>query len=146
MTEVNLQSPKNIKSAKQSKSKKPMCINNPPTRQNYNPEIQIATNNYEFDGVMPDELKGNLKSLAILGMSYPAGHKKKQLAINLHNSKYVNAYLSKYMCIDMISCLDDHSKFGIAYLMNFIDALMTTEAPNIAIINKQQDQDKQNLV
>ena len=145
MTEVNLQSPKNIKSAKQSKSKKAMCINNPPTRQ-LHPEIQIA-NNYEFDGVMPDELKGNLKSLAILGMSYPAGHKKKQLAINLHNSKYVNAYLSKYMCIDMISCLDDHSKFGIAYLMNFIDALMSsTEAPNVAIINKQQDQDKQNLV
>ena len=145
MTEVNLQSPKNIKSAKQSKSKKPMCINNPPTRQ-LHPEIQIATNNYEFEGVMPSELQGNLKSLAILGMSYPAGHKKKQLAINLHNSKYVNAYLSKYMCIDMISGLDDHSKFAITYGMNFIDALMTTETPNVAIINKQQDQDKQNLV
>ncbi len=146
MTEVNLNSPKNIKS-KPTKSKKAMCINNPPARQNYNPEIQIATNNYEFDGIMPDELKGNLKSLAILGMSYPAGHKKKQLAINLHNSKYVNAYLSKYMCIDMISCLDDHSKFAIAYGMNFIDALMSsTEVPNVAIINKQQDQDKQNLL
>ena len=144
MTEVNLQSPKNTKS-KPTKSKKAMCINNPPARQNYNPEIQIATNNYEFDGVMPDELKGNLKSLAILGMSYPAGHKKKQLAINLHNSKYVNAYLSKYMCIDIISGLDDHSKFGIAYLMNFIDALMSSEAPNIAIINKQQQNDEQKL-
>ncbi len=143
MTEVNLQSPKNTKS-KPIKSKKPMCINNPPTRQNYNPEIQIATN-YEFEGIMPDELKGNLKSLAILGMSYPAGHKKKQLAINLHNSKYVNAYLSKYMCIDIISGLDDHSKFAITYLMNFIDALMSSEAPNIAIINKQQQNDEQKL-
>ena len=143
MTEVNLQSPKNTKS-KPTKSKKAMCINNPPTRQ-LHPEIQIATNNYEFDGVMPDELKGNLKSLAILGMSYPAGHKKKQLAINLHNSKYVNAYLSKYMCIDMISCLDDHSKFAITYGMNFIDALMSSEVPNVAIINKQQQNDEQKL-
>jgi hypothetical protein len=143
MTEVNLNSPKNTKS-KPTKSKKAMCINNPPTRQ-LHPEIQIATNNYEFDGVMPDELKGNLKSLAILGMSYPAGHKKKQLAINLHNSKYVNAYLSKYMCIDMISCLDDHSKFAITYGMNFIDALMSSEVPNVAIINKQQQNDEQKL-
>jgi len=146
MTEVNLQSPKNTKS-KPTKSKKPMCINNPPTRQNYNPEIQIATNNYEFEGVMPNELQGNLKSLAILGMSFPAGNKKKALALNLHKSTYINAYLSKYMCFDIISGLDDHSKFGIAYLMNFIDAIMSsTEAPNVAIINKQQDQDKQNLV
>ena len=143
MTEVNLQSPKNTKS-KPTKSKKAMCINNPPTRQ-LHPEIQIATNNYEFDGVMPDELKCNLKSLAILGMSYPAGHKKKQLAINLHNSKYVNAYLAKYMCIDMISCLDDHSKFAITYGMNFIDALMSSEVPNVAIINKQQQNDEQKL-
>ena len=144
MTEVNLQSPKNTKS-KPTKSKKPMCINNPPTRQ-LHPEIQIATNNYEFEGIMPDELKGNLKSLAILGMSYPAGHKKKQLAINLHNSKYVNAYLSKYMCIDIISGLDDHSKFAITYGMNFIDAIMSsTEVPNIAIINKQQQNDEQKL-
>ena len=142
MTEVNLQSPKNTKS-KPTKSKKPMYINNPPTRQ-LQPEI--ATNNYEFENIMPNELQGNLKSLAILGMSFPAGNKKKALALNLHKSTYINAYLSKYMCFDIISGLDDHSKFGIAYLMNFIDALMTTEAPNIAIINKQQDQDKQNLV
>jgi hypothetical protein len=144
MTEVNLNSPKNTKS-KPTKSKKAMCINNPPTRQ-LHPEIQIATNNYEFEGVMPSELQGNLKSLAILGMSFPAGNKKKALALNLHKSTYVNAYLSKYMCFDIISGLDDHSKFAITYGMNFIDALMTTEAPNIAIINKQQDQEKQNVV
>ncbi len=50
------------------------------------------------------------------------------MCINLHQSTYTNGYLDRYLCIDMIKCLDDHSKFLCVYLFNFLDAYMS---PNI---------------
>jgi len=130
MTEIHFEPDTKTKSKpKISKSRKPMAINQPqprqPPQQYFEPEKQ---DNYVFNGVVPNELKGGLKNIAITGLSYPAGNKKTKLAINLHQSTFTNSYLDKYMCIDMIKCLDDHSKFLCVYLFNFLDAYMS---PNI---------------
>jgi len=129
MTEIHFEAEtKTSKTKAPSKSRKPMAINKPQpkqTQRDYEPEQQ---DNYVFHGVVPNELKGGLKSVAITGLSYPAGNKKTKLAINLHQSTYTNAYLDRYLCIDMIRGLDDHSKMACVYLFNFLDAYMS---PNI---------------
>ena len=88
------------------------------------------------------ELTGGLKNVVIYGLSYPCKNKKK-LAYNLHQSKYTNKYLDKYMSVDMISGLDDHTKFGMVYAMNFVDAFLTQiEQAPIENIQKSQDTQK----
>ena len=141
MTEVNFK--EDVK-PKIVKSKKPMTINSPVKQQQQHRIIETdENNNYNFQGEIPNELTGGLKNIIIYGLSYPCKNKKK-LAYNLHQSKYTNKYLDKYMSIDMISGLDDHTKFGMVYAMNFVDAFLTPpeQAP---IQNIQKSDDTQKL-
>ena len=94
MTEVNFKEgdvkPKIVK-----KSNKPIAINSPVKQQHRIIETD-ENNNYNFQGEIPNELTGGLKNIIIYGLSYPCKNKKK-LAYNLHQSKYTNKYLDKYM-------------------------------------------------
>ena len=141
MTEVNFKEDVKIKIVK--KSNKPMTINSPVKKQQHRIIETDENNNYNFQGEIPNELTGGLKNIIIYGLSYPCKNKKK-LAYNLHQSKYINKYLDKYMSIDMISGLDDHTKFGMVYAMNFVDAFLTPpeQAP---IQNIQKSDDTQKL-
>ena len=140
MTEVNF---KEDEKPKIVKSKKPMTINSPVKKQQHRIIETDENNNYNFQGEIPNELTGGLKNIIIYGLSFPCKNKKK-LAYNLHQSKYTNKYLDKYMSVDMISGLDDHTKFGMVYAMNFVDAFLTPpeQAP---IQNIQKSDDTQKL-
>ena len=139
MTEVNFKEDVKIKSVKKSK---PIAINSPVKKQQHRIIETEDTNNYNFSGEIPVELTGGLKNVVIYGLSYPCKNKKK-LAYNLHQSKYTNKYLDKYMTVDMISGLDDHTKFGMVYAMNFLDAFLTPpEQAPIENIQKSGDTQK----
>ena len=76
--------------------------------------------------MIPQELSGGLKSLCLLGMSLPISkHKSKKLLSNLRQSQYIDNYLNKYLTIDMVSTLDDHTKMFCVYAMNYLDAFVT---------------------
>ena len=141
MTEVNFKEDVKIKIVK--KSNKPIAINSPVKKQQHRIIETEDNNHYNFQGETPVELTGGLKNVVIYGLLYPCKNKKK-LAYNLHQSKYTHKYLDKYMSIDMISGLDDHTKFGMVYAMNFVDAFLTTpeQAP---IQNIQKSDDTQKL-
>ena len=140
MTEVNFKEDVKPKIVKKSK---PIAINSPVKKQQHRIIETDENNNYNFSGEIPVELTGGLKNVVIYGLSYPCKNKKK-LAYNLHQSKYTNKYLDKYMSVDMISGLDDHTKFGMVYAMNFVDAFLTPpeQAP---IENIQKSHDTQKL-
>ena len=139
MTEVNFKEDVKIKSVKKSK---PIAINSPVKKQQHRIIETDENNNYNFSGEIPVELTGGLKNVVIYGLSYPCKNKKK-LAYNLHQSKYTNKYLDKYMSVDMISGLDDHTKFGMVYAMNFLDAFLTPpEQAPIENIQKSGDTQK----
>ena len=138
MTEANFKEDVKIKSVKKSK---PIAINSPVKKQQHRIIETDENNNYNFSGEIPVELTGGLKNVVIYGLSYPCKNKKK-LAYNLHQSKYTNKYLDKYMSVDMISGLDDHTKFGMVYAMNFLDAFLTT-VESIPIQNIQKSDDTQ---
>ena len=140
MTEVNFK--EDVK-PKIVKTKKSIAINSPVKKQQHRIIETDENNNYNFQGETPLELTGGLKNIIIYGLSYPCKNKKK-LAYNLHQSKYTNKYLDKYMSVDMISGLDDHTKFGMVYAMNFVDAFLTPpeQAP---IQNIQKSDDTQKL-
>ena len=141
MTEVNFK--EDVKPKIVKKSNKPIAINSPVKKQQHRIIETDENNNYNFSGEIPVELMGGLKNVVIYGLSYPCKNKKK-LAYNLHQSKYTNKYLDKYMSVDMISGLDDHTKFGMVYAMNFVDAFLTPpeQAP---IQNIQKSDDTQKL-
>ena len=139
MTEVNFKEEDvKIKSVKKSK---PIAINSPVKKQQHRIIETDENNNYNFSGEIPVELTGGLKNVVIYGLSYPCKNKKK-LAYNLHQSKYTNKYLDKYMSVDMISGLDDHTKFGMVYAMNFLDAFLT-QIEQAPIQNIQTSDDTQ---
>ena len=139
MTEVNFKEDVKIKSVKKSK---PIAINSPVKKQQHRIIETDENNNYNFSGEIPLELTNGLKNVVIYGLSYPCKNKKK-LAYNLHQSKYTNKYLDKYMSVDMISGLDDHTKFGMVYAMNFLDAFLTPpEQAPIENIQKSGDTQK----
>ena len=139
MTEVNFK--EDVKPKIVKKSNKPIAINSPVKQQHRIIETD-ENNNYNFSGEIPNELTGGLKNIIIYGLSYPCKNKKK-LAYNLHQSKYTNKYLDKYMSVDMISGLDDHTKFGMVYAMNFVDAFLTpSEKAPIENIQKSDDTQK----
>ena len=139
MTEVNFKEDVKPKIVKKSK---PIAINSPVKKQQHRIIETEDTNNYNFSGEIPVELTGGLKNVVIYGLSYP-GKNKKKLAYNLHQSKYTNKYLDKYMSVDMISGLDDHTKFGMVYAMNFVDAFLTPpEQAPIQNIQKSDDTQK----
>ena len=139
MTEVNFKEDVKPKIVKKSK---PVAINSPVKKQQHRIIETDENNNYNFSGEIPVELTGGLKNVVIYGLSYPCKNKKK-LAYNLHQSKYTNKYLDKYMSVDMISGLDDHTKFGMVYAMNFLDAFLTPpEQAPIENIQKSGDTQK----
>ena len=139
MTEVNFKEDVKPKIVKKSK---PIAINSPVKKQQHRIIETDENNNYNFSGEIPNELTGGLKNIIIYGLSYPCKNKKK-LAYNLHQSKYTNKYLDKYMSVDMISGLDDHTKFGMVYAMNFLDAFLTPpEQAPIENIQKSGDTQK----
>ena len=139
MTEVNFKEDVKPKIVKKSK---PIAINSPVKKQQHRIIETDENNNYNFSGEIPVELTGGLKNVVIYGLSYPCKNKKK-LAYNLHQSKYTNKYLDKYMSVDMISGLDDHTKFGMVYAMNFVDAFLTPpEQAPIENIQKSGDTQK----
>ena len=139
MTEVNFKEDVKPKIVKKSK---PIAINSPVKKQQHRIIETDENNNYNFSGEIPVELTGGLKNVVIYGLSYPCKNKKK-LAYNLHQSKYTNKYLDKYMSVDMISGLDDHTKFGMVYAMNFLDAFLTPpEQAPIENIQKSGDTQK----
>ena len=140
MTEVNFKE-EDVKQ-KIVKKSKPIAINSPVKKQQHRIIETDENNNYNFSGEIPVELTGGLKNVVIYGLSYPCKNKKK-LAYNLHQSKYTNKYLDKYMSVDMISGLDDHTKFGMVYAMNFLDAFLTPpEQAPIENIQKSGDTQK----
>ena len=140
MTEVNFKE-EDVK-PKIVKKSKPIAINSPVKKQQHRIIETDENNNYNFSGEIPVELTGGLKNVVIYGLSYPCKNKKK-LAYNLHQSKYTNKYLDKYMSVDMISGLDDHTKFGMVYAMNFLDAFLTPpEQAPIENIQKSGDTQK----
>jgi hypothetical protein len=151
MTEVSFTEESKTAKPKISKSKKPMKINQPQPRQAPQQRFFEAEpqDNYVFNNVVPNEMKGGLKNIAITGLSYPAGPKKSKMTMNLHQSTYTNAYLDRYLCIDMIKCLDDHSKFLCVYLFNFLDAYLTPNIQQSQPLSqkptKQNTDDTQNL-
>lgn len=114
-------------------------LNDPPKRQHIKPDESI--NNY-FNGFVPDELKNGLKSMLLYGLSMPAPKmKRKKMLINLHQSRFTDEYLKKYLHIDMLSGLDDHSKMALVYGMNYIDAYMSSE-PETYIEQKTKAEQK----
>jgi len=131
MTEVNITDIQKIKEtkAKRQPKKKLHPVNNPPriVQQEHQQEFNnITSNNSYFHGMIPQELSGGLKNICLLGMSLPIQkYKQKRLLCNLRESKYIVNYLNKYLTIDMISSLDDTTKFIMCYGMNYLDAFVT---------------------
>ena len=128
------------KTAAPKKVKFPM--NNPPPKIKSNEQIEDRLG--YFYGVIPDELKGGIKSILYYGMSLPAPkHKRKRMLINLHQSKFTDQYISKYLHIDLLSVLDDHSKMALVYGMNYLDAWMSSDVMEPMEQHKQKEQKEQ---
>lgn len=130
MTTVNMSDINQIetKAPSSTKVKVPRCpMNEPPKTRHIQQPVEQTFNDH-FNGLVPDELKGGLKNMLLYGMSMPMKqHKRKKMLINLHSSKYTQQYLSKYLHVDMLSGLDDHSKMALVYGMNFLDAWMSND-------------------
>ena len=119
-------------------------MNNPP-KVTHSPQQQLERNfSSYFNGIVPDELKFGIKSLLYYGMSLPAPkHKRRRMLTNLHQSKFTNEYISKYLHIDMLSILDDHSKMALVYGMNYLDAWMSSDVMEPMEQQKQTEQKTQ---
>jgi len=117
-------------------------LNDPPKRTPVQEVPEESFNNY-FHGFLPDELKHGLKSMLLYGLSMPAPKmKRKKMLMNLHQSKFTDEYLKKYLHIDMLSGLDDHSKMALVYGMNYIDACMSPEQETYIEHAKQANEKK----
>jgi len=143
MTEVNLKDLEtNDKSTKTTHKKEKLHpLNNPPKITRHE-QVEDKFNGY-FYGVIPDELKGGLKSLLFYGMSMPAPkHKRRRMLMNLHQSRYTEQYMNKYLHIDMLSGLDDHTKLLLVYGMNYLDAFMSVD--EMPVMEKAKTQEQKN--
>ena len=118
---------------------------NSPPKITHSPQQQLERNfNSYFYGILPDELKGTIKSLIYYGMAMPAPkNKRKRMLTNLHQSKFTDQYISKYLHIDMLSVLDDHSKMALVYGMNYLDAFMSSDVIEAMEKQKQTEQKTQ---
>lgn len=129
MTEVRLSDiDESRKVCKPTKKDKLYPMNDPPKKINApSRQVEDTFNDY-FNGYVPDELKGGLKSLLYYGMALPAPkHKRRKMLLNLHQSKFTEQYMNKYLHIDMLSGLNDHAKLILVYGMNYIDAYMSSD-------------------
>jgi len=128
MTEIKMSDIEEIKpkGKAQPKKVKMQPLNNPPPKITRHEQIEERLG--YFYGVVPEELKGGLKSLFYYGMSLPAPkHKRRRMLTNLHQSKFTDQYISKYLHIDMLSILDDHTKMALVYGMNYLDAFLSSD-------------------
>lgn len=98
-----------------------------------------------FYGLVPTELKRNTKGLVTKVLSMPAKHRSKILETKLNQSDYVNTYLSKYMCFDMLGYLNDHVKFAMCYGINFVETMMIPELTPEQLATLRELQNKNNL-
>jgi len=129
MTEVSMKDiEESIKAAPKTSYKKVKMqpLNNPPKVTRHE-QVEDKFMGY-FYGVVPEELKGGLKSLLYYGMALPAPkHKRRRMLLNLHQSRFTDQYMSKYLHIDMLSVLGDHEKMALVYGMNYLDAWMSSD-------------------
>jgi len=141
MTEIsNKDIEESVKAAPKATQKKVKIqpLNNPPPTRREQVEDTFMGH---FYGVVPEELKGGLKSLLYYGMALPAPkHKRRRMLMNLHQSRYTDEYMKKYLHIDMLSGLDDHTKFALVYAMNYIDAFMSSDVMEPMEAQKQQEE------
>ena len=139
----NLNSPK---AQAAPKSRKPIAMNQPPRLQTYN-----ASNVFDnseppkgyFYGILPDELKDNVKNMAIRGLALPAKQRASILQSKLSKSDYVNKYLNRYMILDNLAVMNDHVKFGLVYGFNLFETMMMDLSNLQAPQSKPQHQTKQ---
>jgi len=134
----NLNSPK---AQTAPKSKKPIPMNDPPRLQKFNSVIDTFENAEPpkgyFYGVLPDELKDNVKNIALRGLSLPAKQRAPILQAKLSKSDYINKYLNRYLVVDQLAVMNDHAKFGLVYGFNLLETMMMDLTPI------QQPQQKQ---
>lgn len=90
------------------------------TTQNVLPQIQpqLETRFTEI----PHELKRNIKPTIFRLMSIPAKEKAALLNAKLNTSEFMNKYIDSYLYVDNIKYINDHAKFGLCYLFNYIEA------------------------
>ena len=148
MTEIRMS---DIEEAIKPKGKAPKKVkmqpmNNPPKINNTPRQMQQVEDRFNgyFYGLVPEELKGGLKSLLYYGMSLPAPkHKRRRMLLNLHQSKFTEQYMNKYLHIDMLSVLDDHTKMALVYGLNYVDAYMSADVMEPLERAKQTEQKTQ---
>jgi len=120
----NLNSPK---AQATPKSKKPIPMNEPPKLQKFNSVIDFdkaePPKGY-FYGVLPDELKDNVKQVVLRGISMPAKQRAPILHAKLSKSDYINKYLNRYLIVDQLAVMNDHVKFGLVYGFNMLETMM----------------------
>lgn len=116
MSEVSIKPPaKNYR-------KKPIVMNQKPQATENSNTVVENERNHVFAGVIPAEVKYLTHNGLINVMSRAPTNDREKLQTNLLNSQYIKAYLSSYVNVEMISKFDDHSKFALCYLANWIDS------------------------
>ena len=116
--QVDIKSLNSPKAQPTPKSKKPVAMNLPPKLQPFQSVISEHDEPPKgyFYGVLPDELKDNVKNMAIRGLSLPAKQRAPILQAKLLKSEYINRYLNRYLVVrfDDITCNsgnNDHQYF-----------------------------------
>ena len=124
--QVDIKSLNSPKAQATPRSKKPIAMNEPPKMQKFN---SVISENVEppkgyFYGVLPDELKDNVKNIAIRGLSLPVKQRAPILQAKLSKSEYINRYLNRYLVVDQLAVLNDHAKFALVYGFNVLETIM----------------------
>lgn len=124
--QVDIKSLNSPKAQATPRSKKPIAMNEPPKMQKFN---SVISENVEppkgyFYGVLPDELKDNVKNIVVRGLSLPAKQRAPILQAKLSKSDYINKYLNRYLVVDQLAVMNDHVKFGLVYGFNMLETMM----------------------
>lgn len=123
--EVSLEeisTPKNAKAKSVKQAKKPMFKFKQNSVSNHTPQIAIPEMPQNKFHDIPAELRRNIKPTIFRVMSMPAKEKAPILHAKLTMSEYMNKYIDSYLYIDNIKYINDHAKFGLCYLFNFIES------------------------
>lgn len=91
----------------------------------------ISEDNKHFENYIPKELNCNLKQIVKKGLSLPAKNKSHILYNKIEESTFINEYLNKYLCLDLIAKFNDHVKFGLVYAISYFETMMTNEENNM---------------
>lgn len=143
--QVDIKSLNSPKAQATPKSRKPIAMNEPPKMQKFN---SVISENVEppkgyFYGVLPDELKDNVKNIAIRGLSLPAKQRAPLLQAKLLKSDYINRYLNRYLVVDQLAIMNDHVKFALVYGFNFLDTMTMDITPFLQKPPQQQQPQQQ---